>query len=144
MWGSDSKNALVMTDPDYPLNEVYAPFEDLAIRAFYYPIETRLEFSHVNSSLLPVELKPKVRDPLRSCFTLQQWRTAVVFTLLCTNNMALFSQNLIIPEAYSMSHSSKSPTHNRIEFVVQYVSPVHFHHCIFSSQTKMIRIPSLR
>ncbi|RCN45236.1 hypothetical protein ANCCAN_08736 [Ancylostoma caninum] len=89
MWGSDSKNALVMTDPDYPLNEVYAPFEDLAIRAFYYPIETRLEFSHVNSSLLPVELKPK---------------------------------NLIIPEAYSMSHSSKSPTHNRIEFVVQYNS----------------------
>lgn len=83
MWGSDSKNALVMTgmhylfaaslnfavlkrfsfsDPDYPLNEVYAPFEDLAIRAFYYPIETRLEFSHVNSSLLPVELKPKVRS----------------------------------------------------------------------------------
>ncbi|KAK6753557.1 hypothetical protein RB195_012881 [Necator americanus] len=89
MWGNDSKNALIMTDPDYPLNEVYAPYEDLAIRAFYCPIDTRLEFSHVNSSLLPVELKPK---------------------------------NLIIPETYSVSHISKSPTHNRIEFVVQYSS----------------------
>ncbi|KAK6051309.1 hypothetical protein COOONC_11186, partial [Cooperia oncophora] len=89
MWGNDSKNALIMTDPDYPLNEVYAPYEDLAIRAFYYPIETRLEFSHVNTVLLPVELKPKI---------------------------------LIIPEAYSLSHNSKSPSHNRIEFVVQYNS----------------------
>uniref|UniRef100_A0A158QKT0 Beta-Casp domain-containing protein n=1 Tax=Haemonchus placei TaxID=6290 RepID=A0A158QKT0_HAEPC len=60
MWGNDSRNALIMTDPDFPLNEVYAPFEDLAIRAFYYPIETRLEFSQVNTVLLPVELKPKV------------------------------------------------------------------------------------
>ncbi|KAK6027485.1 hypothetical protein OSTOST_06482, partial [Ostertagia ostertagi] len=89
MWGNDSKNALIMTDPDYPLNEVYAPYEDLAIRAFYYPIETRLEFCQVNTVLLPVELKPK---------------------------------NLIIPEVYSLSHNSKSPTHNRIEFVVQYNS----------------------
>ncbi|PIO72543.1 hypothetical protein TELCIR_05525 [Teladorsagia circumcincta] len=89
MWGNDSKNALIMTDPDYPLNEVYAPYEDLAIRAFYYPIETRLEFSQVNTVLLPVELKPK---------------------------------NLIIPEVYSLSHNSKSPSHNRIEFVVQYNS----------------------
>ncbi|VDL79576.1 unnamed protein product [Nippostrongylus brasiliensis] len=86
MWGNDSRNALIMTDPDYPLNEVYAPYEDLAIRAFYYPIETRLDFAQVNSTLLP-ELRPK---------------------------------NLIIPEQYSMAHNSKSPTHNRIEFVVQY------------------------
>ncbi|VDM60885.1 unnamed protein product [Angiostrongylus costaricensis] len=60
MWGNDSKNALIMTDPDYPLNEVYRPYEELAIRAFYYPIETRLEFSQLNSTLLPIELKPKV------------------------------------------------------------------------------------
>ncbi|VDP40336.1 unnamed protein product [Heligmosomoides polygyrus] len=59
MWGNDSKNALIMTDPDYPLNEVYAPFEDLAIRAFYYPIEIRLEFTQVNTSLLIMDLKPK-------------------------------------------------------------------------------------
>lgn len=78
-----------MTDPDYPLNEVYAPFEDLAIRAFYYPIEIRLEFTQVNTSLLIMDLKPK---------------------------------NLIIPEAYSLSHNSKSPTHNRLDFVVQYNS----------------------
>lgn len=89
MWGNDSKNALIMTDPDYPLNEVYAPFEDLAIRAFYYPIEIRLEFTQVNTSLLIMDLKPK---------------------------------NLIIPEAYSLSHNSKSPTHNRLDFVVQYNS----------------------
>ncbi|KAJ1345693.1 hypothetical protein KIN20_000283 [Parelaphostrongylus tenuis] len=87
MWGNDSKNALIMTDPDYPLNEVYRPYEELAIRAFYYPIETRLEFSQVNSTLLPVELKPK---------------------------------NLIVPDVYTIGHNSKSPTHNRIEFLVQY------------------------
>ncbi|KJH50471.1 hypothetical protein DICVIV_03403 [Dictyocaulus viviparus] len=90
MWGNDSRNALIMTDPDYPLNEVYRPYEDLAIRAFYYPIEIRLDFSQVNSTLLPVELRPK---------------------------------NLVIPDVYSLSHNSKSPTHNRVEFLVQYVSP---------------------
>uniref|UniRef100_A0A0K0DDN2 Beta-Casp domain-containing protein n=1 Tax=Angiostrongylus cantonensis TaxID=6313 RepID=A0A0K0DDN2_ANGCA len=68
MWGNDSKNALIMTDPDYPLNEVYRPYEELAIRAFYYPIETRLEFSQLNSTLLPIELKPKVSiDLWKSC-----------------------------------------------------------------------------
>lgn len=53
------------SDPDYPLNEVYAPFEDLAIRAFYYPIEIRLEFTQVNTSLLIMDLKPKVTVTLQ-------------------------------------------------------------------------------
>ncbi|VDK79733.1 unnamed protein product [Litomosoides sigmodontis] len=59
MWGSDSKNALIMTDPDYPIQSVYGPYEKLSIRAFFFPIETRLDFSQLNPSILP-DLAPKL------------------------------------------------------------------------------------
>uniref|UniRef100_A0A915Q0A4 Beta-Casp domain-containing protein n=1 Tax=Setaria digitata TaxID=48799 RepID=A0A915Q0A4_9BILA len=59
MWGNDSKNALIMTDPDYPIQNVYGPYEKLAIRAFFFPIETRLDFSQLNPSILP-DLAPKL------------------------------------------------------------------------------------
>ncbi|VBB30081.1 unnamed protein product [Acanthocheilonema viteae] len=59
MWGNDSKNALIMTDPDYPIQSVYGPYEKLSIRAFFFPIETRLDFSQLNPSILP-DLAPKL------------------------------------------------------------------------------------
>ncbi|VDO12844.1 unnamed protein product, partial [Brugia timori] len=59
MWGNDSKNALIMTDPDYPIQNVYGPYEKLSIRAFFFPIETRLDFSQLNPSILP-DLAPKL------------------------------------------------------------------------------------
>ncbi|VDM96142.1 unnamed protein product [Thelazia callipaeda] len=59
MWGNDSRNALIMTDPDYPIQNVYGPYETLPIRAFFFPIETRLDFSQLNPSILP-DLAPKL------------------------------------------------------------------------------------
>ncbi|VDN58678.1 unnamed protein product [Dracunculus medinensis] len=59
MWGNDSRNAIIITDPDYPLNEVYGPFENLPIRAYFYPIETRLDYSQLNPSIIP-DLAPKL------------------------------------------------------------------------------------
>uniref|UniRef100_A0A1I7X3B6 Lactamase_B domain-containing protein n=1 Tax=Heterorhabditis bacteriophora TaxID=37862 RepID=A0A1I7X3B6_HETBA len=49
----------LLSDPDYPLSEVYGPYLDLAIRAYHFPIETRLDFNQVNNTVLPNELRPK-------------------------------------------------------------------------------------
>lgn len=37
---------------------MYKPYKNLQIRAYDYPIETRLDMKYVNESILP-ELKPK-------------------------------------------------------------------------------------
>lgn len=37
---------------------MYKPFRNLQIRAYNYPIETRLDMNYINEMLLP-ELKPK-------------------------------------------------------------------------------------
>uniref|UniRef100_A0A914HXU0 Beta-Casp domain-containing protein n=1 Tax=Globodera rostochiensis TaxID=31243 RepID=A0A914HXU0_GLORO len=47
LWGGMSRNAIIMIDPDYPLETYYAPYKSLAIRAYYYPIETRLDGTQV-------------------------------------------------------------------------------------------------
>ncbi|KAI6181195.1 Beta-Casp domain-containing protein [Aphelenchoides besseyi] len=59
LWGANEKNAVIVTDPDFPLSEVYKPFRNQLIRAYDYPIETRLDSSYVNSTLLP-DLSPKL------------------------------------------------------------------------------------
>lgn len=38
---------------------MYGPYEKLSIRAFFFPIETRLDFSQLNPSILP-DLAPKL------------------------------------------------------------------------------------
>uniref|UniRef100_A0A1I7ZWE9 Beta-Casp domain-containing protein n=1 Tax=Steinernema glaseri TaxID=37863 RepID=A0A1I7ZWE9_9BILA len=57
MWGSDSRNSLIMTDPDYPLEDVYGPFKTFAIRAHYFPVETRLDHSQLGK--ITSDLDPK-------------------------------------------------------------------------------------
>uniref|UniRef100_A0A0N5ADZ1 Beta-Casp domain-containing protein n=1 Tax=Syphacia muris TaxID=451379 RepID=A0A0N5ADZ1_9BILA len=59
MWGSDARNAIIMTDPDYPLGDVYGPYRNLAIRAFFYPIDTRLDYTQLNSAIVS-DLAPKL------------------------------------------------------------------------------------
>ncbi|VDD86627.1 unnamed protein product [Enterobius vermicularis] len=59
MWGRDARNAIIMTDPDYPLGDVYGPYRNLAIRAFFYPIDTRLDYMQLNSAIIP-DLAPKL------------------------------------------------------------------------------------
>jgi integrator complex subunit 9 len=72
LWGQDKKSVVIATgrificvrlfisslDPEYSFKEMYKPFRDLQIRAYDFPIETRLDMRFVNESLIP-DLKPK-------------------------------------------------------------------------------------
>ncbi|CAI4223317.1 unnamed protein product [Auanema sp. JU1783] len=58
LWGNDNKNVLISTNPDFPLQQVYEPFRELAVRAYFYPIDSRLDFAQVNNTLIN-DLKPK-------------------------------------------------------------------------------------
>eukprot|EP00048_Salpingoeca_helianthica_P009030 m.129438 g.129438 ORF g.129438 m.129438 type:complete len:475 (+) comp14754_c0_seq9:377-1801(+) len=42
LWRANSANALILTDPDYGIDEVLAPFLPVAMRASYCPIDPRL------------------------------------------------------------------------------------------------------
>ncbi|CAJ0585948.1 unnamed protein product, partial [Mesorhabditis spiculigera] len=57
VWGNDSKNAVIITEPDFPLADVCAPFDSLAIRKFDYVIDTRLDYPQANTALAE-RLKP--------------------------------------------------------------------------------------
>lgn len=70
-WGNDKKSVVISTgntwllktvysflDPEYSFHDIYKPFRDLQIRAYDYPIETRLDMRFVNETLIP-DLKPK-------------------------------------------------------------------------------------
>ncbi|GMT12499.1 hypothetical protein PFISCL1PPCAC_3796, partial [Pristionchus fissidentatus] len=59
MWGDDPKNAVIISDADYPPSDVYGPFEELKIRCLYYPVDCRIDFWQLNTNVLP-ELKPTV------------------------------------------------------------------------------------
>ncbi|CAD5220466.1 unnamed protein product [Bursaphelenchus okinawaensis] len=58
MWGNDKKNSMIVTDPDYPLADVYKAFKTFSIPAYEFPIDTRIDFNYFTSSILP-ELCPK-------------------------------------------------------------------------------------
>ncbi|GMS80584.1 hypothetical protein PENTCL1PPCAC_2759, partial [Pristionchus entomophagus] len=59
MWGNDPRNLVIISDSDYPPQEVYGPFEELKIRYLYYPIDCRVDFQQLNQNILP-GLKPSV------------------------------------------------------------------------------------
>nr|CAD2177818.1 unnamed protein product [Meloidogyne enterolobii] len=58
LWGGNSKNAIMIIDPDYPLETYYSPYKTLAIRAYYFPIETRLDCNQVFNKIIK-DLTPK-------------------------------------------------------------------------------------
>lgn len=58
LWGSNPLNTIIFTEPDYPYLQALAPFQPLAIKAIYCPIETSLNFQQANK--LIKELKPGV------------------------------------------------------------------------------------
>lgn len=58
LWGSNSQHAIIFTEPDYPYLQALAPFQPLAMKAYYCPIETSLNFQQANKLLK--ELKPNV------------------------------------------------------------------------------------
>ncbi|PAV67098.1 hypothetical protein WR25_24634 isoform B [Diploscapter pachys] len=58
MWSGDVANSLIVIDPDYPLNEMFGPFQGQGnIRPYYFPIETRLDYNEADKTLS--QLKPK-------------------------------------------------------------------------------------
>uniref|UniRef100_A0A914BWB8 Beta-Casp domain-containing protein n=1 Tax=Acrobeloides nanus TaxID=290746 RepID=A0A914BWB8_9BILA len=58
MWGNDPKNVVILTDPDYPPEEVYGPYNNLQIKCKYFPIETKLDYTQV--PLILQDLEPKL------------------------------------------------------------------------------------
>lgn len=58
LWAQSSKNLLILTEPDFPCQEVANPFLPLAMRILYTPIDTNWNFKQANN-LLSHELRPK-------------------------------------------------------------------------------------
>jgi integrator complex subunit 9 len=58
LWGSNPAHTIIFTEPDFPYLQAIAPFQPLAMKAIYCPIETSLNFQQANK--LIKELKPTV------------------------------------------------------------------------------------
>lgn len=57
-WGGNPNNAIIFTEAEFPYLECLAPFQPLAMKAFYCPIDTALNFHQANK--LIKDLKPDV------------------------------------------------------------------------------------
>lgn len=58
LWGQSAKNLLILTEPEFPCQEVVNPFLPLAMKILYIPIDTNWNFKQANN-LLSHELRPK-------------------------------------------------------------------------------------
>ncbi|XP_051775292.1 integrator complex subunit 9 isoform X2 [Erpetoichthys calabaricus] len=56
LWGKSSLNTIIFTEPDFSYVDALAPFQPLAMKCVYCPIDTRLNFIQVNKLLK--ELQP--------------------------------------------------------------------------------------
>ncbi|KAG0719440.1 Integrator complex subunit 9 [Chionoecetes opilio] len=56
MWGNNPQNAILFTEPEFDIVEALAPFQPLAMRQVYCPIDTTLDFTQARK--LITELKP--------------------------------------------------------------------------------------
>lgn len=56
MWGNNPLHTIIFTEPDFPYMQALAPFQPLAMKAVYCPIDTSLNFQQANK--LIKELKP--------------------------------------------------------------------------------------
>lgn len=56
LWGSNPLHTVIFTEPDFPYLQALAPFQPVAMKAVYCPIETSLNFQQANK--LIKELKP--------------------------------------------------------------------------------------
>lgn len=50
-WGSSQKNAVIFTEPDFEYLHALAPYQPLSMKAFYFPIDPRLNFTIANKLL---------------------------------------------------------------------------------------------
>ncbi|KAJ7417673.1 Integrator complex subunit 9 [Pitangus sulphuratus] len=69
LWGKSSLNTVIFTEPDFSYLDALAPYQPLAMKCVYCPIDTRLNFIQVSKllkevqladSLVPLEIKPGI------------------------------------------------------------------------------------
>uniref|UniRef100_UPI00398F3059 integrator complex subunit 9 isoform X2 n=1 Tax=Pristiophorus japonicus TaxID=55135 RepID=UPI00398F3059 len=69
LWGKSSLNTIIFTEPDFSYLDALAPYQPLAMKCVYCPIDTRLNFIQVSKllkevqlaeSLVPSEIKPGI------------------------------------------------------------------------------------
>ncbi|CAI9739197.1 Hypothetical predicted protein [Octopus vulgaris] len=85
LWGKSSANAVMFTEPDFPYLEALAPYQPLAMRVCYCPIDISLSFSQANKlikDLRPLHLvlaedyiTPPNVAPMRTDLTIE-WEPA--------------------------------------------------------------------
>lgn len=57
LWGGSSANTIIFTEPGFPFLDALAPYQPLAMKTCYCPIDPRLNFNQVNKNLR--EIKPR-------------------------------------------------------------------------------------
>lgn len=57
LWGQSSRNLMILTEPDFPCQEIVNPYLPLLMRMLYIPIDTNWNFKQANA-LLSNELRP--------------------------------------------------------------------------------------
>uniref|UniRef100_A0A2K5JK18 Integrator complex subunit 9 n=1 Tax=Colobus angolensis palliatus TaxID=336983 RepID=A0A2K5JK18_COLAP len=55
LWGKSSLNTIIFTEPDFSYLEALAPYQPLAMKCIYCPIDTRLNFIQVSKLLKEVQ-----------------------------------------------------------------------------------------
>lgn len=66
LWGSSPQHTIIFTEPDFPYLQALAPYQPLAMKSIYCPIETSLNFQQANKLLK--ELKPEI-IVIPECYT---------------------------------------------------------------------------
>src|SRR5699024_7304158 len=56
LWGSSSNNLILFTEPDFPCLEALAPYQPLAMKVIYCPIDTN--FTYIQANKVIRDLKP--------------------------------------------------------------------------------------
>ncbi|KAJ8020959.1 Integrator complex subunit 9 [Holothuria leucospilota] len=57
IWGGNSNNTVIFTEPDFPYLDALAPFQPLPMKAVYCPIDTALTYQQANKIIR--ELEPR-------------------------------------------------------------------------------------
>ncbi|KFW85242.1 Integrator complex subunit 9, partial [Manacus vitellinus] len=62
LWGKSSLNTVIFTEPDFSYLDALAPYQPLAMKCVYCPIDTRLNFIQVSKLLKEVQPLPQLHS----------------------------------------------------------------------------------
>uniref|UniRef100_A0A8D1KJ29 Integrator complex subunit 9 n=1 Tax=Sus scrofa TaxID=9823 RepID=A0A8D1KJ29_PIG len=62
LWGKSSLNTVIFTEPDFSYLEALAPYQPLAMKCIYCPIDTRLNFIQVSKLLKEVQCPERASE----------------------------------------------------------------------------------